>query len=336
MFKILLLLLLALPYSTAHSQQNGQVDFPNEGDIQKGRVAYISPHEGTLYEVNLKGAVTWSFKLPASLHHALSAGADVEWIRETDTFLYIVPRTGVYEVSRAGKIVWSHETKTVSHDADRLPNGNTLFAYGWGGDNDPSFTEVDRNGEVVQSWRPGDALSKSTELWVPSPGEDYSYTHANAVQRLGDGSTLVSLRNFNQFVIVKEGKIQKSFKIKPRVHDPVLLPDGTLYYAILADQNFHDTLAGRVPIPYGNGHFLMKMEPDGTEKVVFRAGSLLRPLHTVQPLSNGNILVTGSTTVAQISPDGKMVWQLTLHGFKQKSEDRRRWLYKAAWVDIQD
>jgi hypothetical protein len=336
MSKITFFLCLMLASVTSVAQQKGKVDNPNEGAIQPGRFAYIAPHEATLYEVNLKGEVTWSFKLPGNPQRDLSFGADVEWIRETDSFLYVVPTKGIFEVSRAGKIIWSHETKFVSHDADRLPNGNTVFVYGWGGDDDPSFTEVDRSGKTVQSWKPGGELSKTTELWLTSKGEEYSYTHANAVQRLDDGSTLVSLRNFHQFVIIKDGKIQKQYRLKPDVHDPVMLPDGTLYYAILAGKEFHEATMEKVQIPYGVGHFLVKMTVEGKEETVIKVGQPLMPLHTVQPLPNGNFLLTGSTAMAQVSPEGKVVWRLTMDGFKPKQADGRRWLYKATWVDKQD
>jgi len=126
-------------------------------DIHKADKAYAGttifadrsdPSFPVIVEVDMTGKVVWSYNINIDLGTRNDAATDVEWIPATDTILFTRP-SGVYEVNRNKEIVWSHQAPA-SHDADRLPNGNTLFAWGWGSDSTvPEVREVDPAGNVV-------------------------------------------------------------------------------------------------------------------------------------------------------------------------------------------
>lgn len=88
-----------------------------------------NPKNPYIVEIDMKGKVVWHYEIPKSTLRGceISKGPDIEWLPSDDHFLFVLPYKGVYEINRQGQIVWRHETDTVSHDADRLLNGNTLF-----------------------------------------------------------------------------------------------------------------------------------------------------------------------------------------------------------------
>ena len=127
-------ILFSLFSSFAYAKERvGEVWTLSDVAIPEGRISYIDPIEGIIYEVDLNGFVTWKYKIPSKIKNRgkLRSGADIEWLKESDNFLFVVPLGGIYEVNRRKEIVWSYETKLVSHDADRLPNGNTIFVNAW-------------------------------------------------------------------------------------------------------------------------------------------------------------------------------------------------------------
>ena len=53
-------------------------------------------------------------------------------------------------------------------------------------------------------------------------------------------------------------------------------------------------------------------------------------------LPNGNTLITGATKVIEVTPEGKIVWQLTLRGVTFDREDSSALgFYKAERIGIQ-
>ena len=60
-----------------------------------------------------------------------------------NNILFVLPGNGVYEINRNKEIVWFYKTTKVSHDADRLPNGNTLITTAI------SLVEITQKKEVV-------------------------------------------------------------------------------------------------------------------------------------------------------------------------------------------
>lgn len=82
-----------------------------------------------IIEVNMLGEIVWQYQLPDYLKQYTNPGFDVELL-SNNNILFLLPRSGVYEINRNGTIVWSYKDTKVSHDADRLPNGNTLVVFG--------------------------------------------------------------------------------------------------------------------------------------------------------------------------------------------------------------
>jgi len=280
--------------------------------IQNGNVAFIDIGTNQIIEIDTNGKVVWEYDIPffTRLGGDMSRGADIEWNPTTDTFLFVIPTKGIYEVNRNKEIVWSYKTSKVSHDADILPNNNILFINAWDSKDDPTYVEITRDGSLVEQWTAGDLL-KSIERYTPKERFP-SYTHANSVRRLDDGSTLVSLRNFNKFVIVKNGDITYESPRLRKVHDPVIVGDKICYALHRPDS----------------------LECDGELIFSRRGDKSWAPLRTVEKLDNGNFLITGSTKIGQITPDGKLVWSVNLNEFwfqKARRKDKR-FIYKAVWV----
>ncbi len=265
-----------------------------------------------IIEVNMLGQIVWQYELPDELKQADYVGLDVERL-SNDHILFVVSNKGIYEIDRNGAIVWSHLDNHVSHDADRLPNGNTLYVFGNNdGRNDAQMKEVDSSGEVVWSWY------ANTEFLIDAY-KDISrggWTHANALTRLNNGSTLVSLRNFDLTVEVgTDGLEAWSFDwgdlgvttVDP--HEPEIQSNGNLLVCLQRgspDQAVEiDRSAGEVVWRYS------------------RAG--LRTARDCDRLPNGNTLIVGVLTggtadrfdddesvVFEVTPDGEIVWQLKL------------------------
>ena len=144
-----------LIFEVQSSDNVGKVkDFGNL-KFSNSRIAYINPSKGAIYEINQEGKITWSYAIPQKVIGSgkLRKGADIEWIKETDRFLFVVPGAGIFEVNRKKEIVWSYKTKFVSHDADRLQNGNTIFVNAWDKKGDSQVTESYIQVENIRQWR---------------------------------------------------------------------------------------------------------------------------------------------------------------------------------------
>ena len=82
-----------------------------------------------IIEVDMEGKIVWEYEIPLSLRQYTNPGFDVEPLPNSHV-LFVLPGSGIYEIDRQGSVVWSHLDPKVSHDVDRLPNGNTLYVYG--------------------------------------------------------------------------------------------------------------------------------------------------------------------------------------------------------------
>jgi hypothetical protein len=75
----------------------------------------------------MEGHIVWEYSISRKILNSRPRAVDIEWLPEEERFLIAVTEKGIFEVNRHGEIVWDHRTKKVSHDADRLPHGNTFF-----------------------------------------------------------------------------------------------------------------------------------------------------------------------------------------------------------------
>ncbi|MDD5038103.1 MAG: aryl-sulfate sulfotransferase [Dehalococcoidales bacterium] len=270
-----------------------------------------------IIEVNMLGEIVWEYPVPSALKQFNNPGFDVELL-PGGNILYVLPGNGVYEIDRSGKVVWSYLTPKISHDADRLPNGNTIFGFG-GGDqkSDAQVVEVNPRGEVVWSWYARDYFDKSPYDSIYTEG----WTHTNAVSRLPNGNTLISPRNFDLVVEVNsKGEVVRTYGegIFKGQHDPEMLANGNILLANHA-------------IP----HLAIEFNP-GTGEIVWQSAGFARdatPVRDANRLPNGNTLITGSTEIVEVTPAGEIVWRLKLEGISLTGQDSAgKGFYKAERV----
>jgi hypothetical protein len=255
--------------------------------------------------VDMLGAIAWQYHVPSELSRYTNPGFDVE-VLTNGNVLFVLPGKGIYEINSAGTIVWSHLDAQVSHDADRLVNGHTLYVFG----NDDQLAdaqarEVDANGNLVWSWSASSAFNHEPYRSIYREG----WTHANAASRLRNGNTLVNLRNFNFTVEVT--------------------PAG-----VLAWSNDWSTIGGTNCDPHEpeietNDHLVVCLQNSSPYQVVeidkatkelvwTYARTGLRTARDCNRLPNGNTLVVGvlqpqeDSVIFEITPDGEIVWQLKI------------------------
>jgi hypothetical protein len=275
------------------------------------------PARPRIVEVNMRGEVTWEYDLPAELRSYTNPGLDVEPL-PNGNILFLLPRNGVYEITRGKQIAWKYLDPKVSHDADRLPNGNTLIAFGAGDTlEDMQVKEVNPRGELVWSWRAKEAFNRAPYLGISNEG----WTHTNAVTRLPNENTLVSPRNFNLLVEVdRSGKVVRTIGegVIESQHDPEVLPDGNI---LMINQALPMSAIEMAP----NGTILWQLTiPDPNAN----------PVRDANRLPNGNTLITGVDRILEVTPEKELVWRLRLAGvvYTDKELARSQGFYKAVRV----
>ena len=251
-----------------------------------------------IIEVNMLGEIIWEYQVPQNLKEYTNPGFDVELL-SNDNILFVLPRNGVYEIDRDGNIVWSYLTEKISHDADRLPNGNTIFVFGANDQkSDAQVTEVNPEGEIVWAWYAKDYFDKSPYKDISNQG----WTHTNAVTRQTNGNTLISPRNFDLMVEVDpQGAVVRTIgeEVFSSTHDPEVLPNGN----ILAVSQWR-----------GRPHKAIEIEPE-TGMVIWEfamSKPSTWPVRDANRLPNGNTLITGTTEIVEVTTEGEIVWLLKL------------------------
>jgi outer membrane protein assembly factor BamB len=275
-----------------------------------------NPDKPRIIEVNMLGEIVWEYLVPPALKQYSNPGFDAELL-PNGNILYVLPRHGVYEIDRSGRVVWSYLTEKISHDADRLPNGNTIFVFGiYDQKSDAQVVEVNPEGEIVWTWYARDYLNEP-------PYDSISYegwTHTNAVSRLSNSSTLISLRNFNFIAEVDlQGAVVRSIGegILVLQHDPEMLPNDNILVTSL---------------PQGSPHSAVEIDPE-TGEIVWEYVIPDRqnwPVRDANRLPNGNTLITGTTEIVEVTPEGEIIWRLRLQGVSfGLQEARALGFYKA-------
>lgn len=261
----------------------GKTLFSDNHDINNPRIV----------EINMKGEVIWEYVLPQNMKSYTNPGFDSELLPNNNV-LFVLPRKGVFEVDRNKNIVWSYLDSKVSHDADRLDNGNTIVVYGSNDkETDPQVKEVDKNGKIVWQWYARDYFNTEPYKGISEEG----WTHTNAVIRKGD-KTFVSLRNFDIVTeLDKTGKVIRNIGegIFKKQHDPVFLSNGNILIANHVEPNE-----------------VLIIEPD-TNKVIWKyiiKEKMSQPVRDVDELPNGNLLITGTNKLTEIDKNNVVVWEL--------------------------
>lgn len=257
------------------------------------------PENPRIIEVNMLGEVVWEYKVPPDWKRFGHPGFDVERLTNDNT-LFMLPRYGVVEVDRGGNVVWTYRDTKVTHDVDRLPNGNTLVVFG--GDDTPEdaqVKEVSPQGEIVWSWYARDHFGESEYKDVYREG----WTHTNAAVRMDNGNTLISLRNFGILVEVDpDGSVVRTIGegILVDPHDPEVQNNGNILVA-----NHTEPPNWAIEIDPETGEVVWQFGGDQWERQLVR---------DADRLPNGNTLLTGTSAIAEVTSDGEVVWQLRLKG----------------------
>jgi outer membrane protein assembly factor BamB len=296
----------AIASSEGKADPDFLVDINNPTKAWNGNTILPDNHKRDsprVVEINMNGEVVWEYVLPGNLKRYTNPGFDVELL-PSGNILLVLPGSGIYEIDRKGEIIWSHRDKKVSHDADRLPNGNTLYVYGKEDTkNDPQVKEVDPSGKLLWSWYAKKEFNKSPYKDIHNQG----WTHTNAVTRLENGNTLISPRNFNMLVEVDpQGKVVRTIgeKYLKYQHDPEVLPNGNILVAN------HDT-----------PHEVLEIDSQ-TGEIIWRYAIEKKrawPVRDANRLPNGNTLITGTTVLLEITADKEIVWRLFLRNVNFRS-----------------
>ena len=270
-----------------------------------------------IIEVNMLGEIVWEYPVPQNLRQFTNPGFDVELLPDNN-ILFVLPRNGVYQINRKGEVVWSYLNEKVSHDADRLPNGNTLVAFGAEDQiSDAQVKEISPNGQIVWTWYARDHFYKSPYKDIYNEG----WTHTNAVSRLPNGNTLISPRNFNFLVEVDpQGAVVRTIGegLLRFQHDPVMLPNGNI---LMAD--------------HSEPQRAIELDPK-TGKIIWEFVLPRQLVRDANRLPNGNTLITGATMIIEVTNQGEIVWQLRLKDLVlEKREAPGRGFYKAERIGVQ-
>lgn len=271
-----------------------------------------------IIEVNMEGEIVWEYAVPDNLRRFINPGFDAELLSNGNV-LFVLPFSGIYEIDREGGAVWTHLDSEVTHDADRLPDGNTIYVFGgWDTKDKAQVKEVNPQGQIVWSWYARDQFSMEPYLGIEWEG----WTHTNAVTRLDNGNTLISLRNFNLTVEVDpQGTVVWSYDWSTvngfSPHEPEILPDDHLLIC-LQGQTPHQA----VEIDRSTGRIVWDY---------YRPG--LRTARDCDRLPNGNTLILGvlvegeESVIFEVTPQGEIVWELKLQD--APVGNRPGWFYKA-------
>ncbi|MFA6530235.1 MAG: aryl-sulfate sulfotransferase [Candidatus Micrarchaeia archaeon] len=287
---------------------NGYTLIPDNHDTANPRIV----------EVNMQGEVVWEYILPAEFSGYTNPGFDAELLPNGNV-QFVVARKGIFEVDKSGNILWEYRTGKISHDADRLPNGNILFGFGAEDKStDAQVTEITPSGKVVWTWYAKDHYNTLSYNKI----YDQGWTHTNAVLRMDNGDTLISPRNFNLLVEVDaSGNVVKEIGkgLMYYQHDPVFLADGNLLFANHVEPNE-----------------ILEINPN-TNEVLWNYtinSTYLQPARDANRLPNGNTLITGTGAILEVTPDKEVVWSLKLSNIAlTRQTAASNGFYKAERVD---
>ncbi len=283
------------------------VDINVKGKAFNGTTLFAetsNPARPKLVEVDMNGKVVWEYTIPSHIARGGKPGQalDIEWIPATDTILFVMPFKGIYEVNRNKEIIWEHKTTKVSHDADKLPNGNILYTFAWESKNEAQVTEITPDGTIVWQWFASKHMDPTLRRH-PGAINREGFCHTNGAIRLDNGLTRISLRNFNTVVEVDtKGEIVWLLNKLPNgkeirnVHDPRTLPNGNIILSTHAPQ------------------IIMEITRDKQLINKLRSEDIYL-VRSHQVLPNGNILATDADKLMEFTPDlREIVWQLSKPG----------------------
>jgi len=244
-FKLLVILILLNPCLTLASEKIFHV-VKNEPSSDERAIAFVDTVTGKnrIVEVNMNGEVIWEWAFTNKLianSYAICDGADINYLPSLDKFLFILPKFGAFIIGRDGQPELVVKDNKITHDIDHLPNGNFIYVRGFADKGEDELREISPEGKVVWRWSHADYFPNREDFYeiynkdqikqlyksgtLKENNKDWA--HVNGVERLDNGDTLISVRNFNMFIIVNsKGRPKKVFKNIHRVHEPHRVKSG--------------------------------------------------------------------------------------------------------------
>ena len=297
--------------------------------VADGTTILVLPNKtktGRIIEISNNGEIIWEY-----LGNNQFGRIDDAKLTKAKTIL-VAAEKGAYEIDRSGTIIWSYSGK-VSHDIDRLDNGNTILNYAWGPKGDTKIVEVNRKGLVVWTW--DGLISHDTAPFNTIYSKDHSvhgsrktWIHNNALTVLPNDNILISLRDFQEIVwIDRSGQVKKKYRFKCQSAKRALQTSG-----IIKGCNPHEPQVlknGNIVVGLRNPDRAIEFDPETSEIIwQWRAfdSKLYGTIRDVDKLINGNYQVVTGGHLLEITPKGEVVMNL---GANPSLSKDHRILYKA-------
>lgn len=280
-----------------------------------------------IVEVNRDGILVWEAEINRAKNpHKICRGADIEYLSKKQLFRALVPFTSITEVSRDKKYRIVLEDDGISHDFDTLENGNILYARGWVNKGQKEIIEVDSSGKIIFSWNGSKVISDkiwkknaqigfwpqkwNRRLKITQKGEDW--LHINSVQKLIDGSYLVSSPNLNSILILsKTGKIIRWIDGANIVHAPFVMGD-KIIFSEKNPSNDNQRLIERIVIIDSMGHEDYLLE------------GKLRAVRGIEVLDDDWLSLTSSGQIIEVDLNGNIRLQLKLTQQSESHENNSK------------
>jgi hypothetical protein len=334
---ILVVVALVLPVGvsavtyTPPSLERGTLEEPADGPTVVGVQGFHFKGQGSskkparLLSISDGGTYQWQFdgdRVNARWYY------DVDPLPNGDVLVSSTNPSGTVVVRldrKTREVVWTEKLPyTDTHDVDYLGDGKLLIANMRNhnettGENDDRVVVYDRERDEVE-W----------EWLVRKHGYDRDgggtygddWTHVNDVDKVGDGLFLVSLRNFDQAIVVNRSTKEvearlggdDDYSVLKEQHNPDLLQaeDGTPTMLVADSENDRVVeYARRCPDASGNG--IVEADPGQChwEQTWAVGNGQLNWPRDADRLPNGNTLITDTLNhrVIEVTPKGRIVWE---------------------------
>ncbi|MDC1375823.1 aryl-sulfate sulfotransferase [bacterium] len=300
---------------------------PNK--IQEGTFLLVVPQKnsyGRVLQITNNAKIIWQHD-----GNSLFGRLDDAKLTYENTIL-IAAEKGVYEIDRESKIIWSYKIN-VSHDVDKLSNGNILINYAWGPKGSQKIIEVDNKKNVVWGWdgmethnvKPfADTYASDSNIF----GSSKTWIHNNGVTALTDDTFLISMRDFQEIIWIN----RKSDIIKKYIFNCVAKKRALLTSGKIRGCNPHEPQQlqnGNIVVGLRNPNRAIEFNPK-TDDIIWQwrspKSSAYGTIRDVDKLKNGNYVVVTGSHLLEINSNGEVV--LDIGANKSLSQDHRI-LYKA-------
>ena len=306
------------------SAQSSSIENPCVGTVQEpaGGTTVVSvqgynesgKQPAMLVGVGPRGAVRWVHH-SAAVHDAVWA-YDVDPMANGNVFVTAAVRgkdTLVYEFDPATQeTVWSERFDARdTHDADLIRGGSAIVVANMRNADPANGTNDDRvfvynrtQDEVTWEWRFADHYPKRV-------GGNFSndWTHVNDVDPMGNGTFLLSPRNFDQVIAVNRATGEITMRLgEDGDHD-------TLYEQHNPDYLESENGTATLLVADSDNHRIVEYaRRNGTWERTWTLGSE-QSLHwprDADRLPSGNTLVsdTKNQRVVEVTPTGEVVWEV--------------------------